>query len=391
MKKRGGITMTSLREAVRRMFTKVEPLPAGTYHFQAPPDSDIPYRLHLRLEPNGQGLLVLNASTVLHLNQTAAEYAYHLIQCTPAEEAGRLIARRYRIGRAQALQDFRDFADRIHTLVETPDLDPEIYLNFERTAPYSTSFSAPLRLDCALTYQLPPGAPSVAAPTRRVDRELTTEEWQSILRKANQAGIPHIIFTGGEPTLRNDLPQLIRFAEDHGMVTGLLTDGVRLADTQYLDVLLQTGLDHLLLVLQPHDQQAWKSLENALAADVFVAVHLTLTLENAIEMPDLLKRLAEMGVKAISISATDLSLQTRLAELRDEIANLNISLVWDIPVPYSAFNPIALETLEEKIATGAGRAWLYVEPDGDVLPAQGVNQVLGNLLHDDWDVVWKPA
>ena len=383
--------MTSLREAVRRMFTQTQPLPTGSYHFQAPPDSGVPYRLHLRLEPNGLGLLVINASTVLHLNQTAAEYAYHLVQCTPAEEAARQIANRYRIGRPNALQDFRDFSNRIHALVETPDLDPEIYLNFERTSPYSSSFSAPLRLDCAITYLLPPGAPAMAAPTRRADRELSTEEWKTILLKASQFGIPHIIFTGGEPTLRQDLPDLINFAEAHGMVSGLLSDGLRLADAQYLNTLLQTGLDHLLLALQPNDPQAWKGLENALAADLFVAVHLTLSLENAIEISELLKRLAGMGVKAISISAADISLQNRLAEIRDEIAGLNISLIWDIPVPYSAFNPVGLETLEEKVATGAGRAWLYVEPDGDVLPAQGVNQVLGNLLRDSWEAIWKPT
>ena len=38
---------------------------------------------------------------------------------------------------------------------------------------------------------------------------------------------------------------------------------------------------------------------------------------------------------------------------------------------------------------GAGTAWLYVEPDGDVLPAQGVNKVLGNLLTDPWEKIWK--
>lgn len=383
--------MTSLREAIRRMFTQTQPLPSGTYHFQALPDSGTPYRLHLRLEPNGQGLLIVNASTILHLNQTAAEYAYHLVQCTPADEVARKIASRYRIGKAKALQDFHDFANRIHTLVETPDLDPEIYLDFERAAPYSASLSAPLRLDCAVTYQLPSEAQESYAPNRRVDRELSTEEWKAILQKASQAGIPHVIFTGGEPTLRSDLLELITFTESLGLVTGLLSDGLRLSEPAYLNTLLQTGLDHLLITLQPQDEQAWQGLENALAADIFIAVHLTLTLDNAIEGTNLLNKLAEKGVKAISISAASPSLQNRLAELRDGIANLNMSLVWNIPVPYSAFNPVALETLDEKVAKGAGRAWLYVEPDGDVLPAQGVNQVLGNILNDDWEKIWNPA
>jgi len=63
-------------------------------------------------------------------------------------------------------------------------------------------------------------------------------------------------------------------------------------------------------------------------------------------------------------------------------------LIWDLPVPYSRLNPIELE-LEEETSRfeGTGRAWLYVEPDGDVLPGQGINKVLGNLLTDPWEQV----
>jgi hypothetical protein len=45
-------------------------------------------------------------------------------------------------------------------------------------------------------------------------------------------------------------------------------------------------------------------------------------------------------------------------------------MVWDMPVPYTALNPVSLELKQEKgkQAAGAGYAWLYVEPDGDVLP-----------------------
>jgi MoaA/NifB/PqqE/SkfB family radical SAM enzyme len=36
---------------------------------------------------------------------------------------------------------------------------------------------------------------------------------------------------------------------------------------------------------------------------------------------------------------------------------------------------------------GAGKAWLYIEPDGDVLPDQLINQVLGNILTDPWEKI----
>jgi MoaA/NifB/PqqE/SkfB family radical SAM enzyme len=84
-------------------------------------------------------------------------------------------------------------------------------------------------LDCALTYRLREEVPTGIAPVERVERELETEEWKTVLDKAWAAGIPHIVFTGGEPTLREDLLELIEYAEGHGQVTGLMTDGLRLA------------------------------------------------------------------------------------------------------------------------------------------------------------------
>ena len=380
--------MTSIREAIRRQFSPIKPLPPGTFHYQAPPDAPSPFRLHLRLEPDGRGLLIVNAATVLHLNPTAAECAYHLVQSHDIDQSAREISSRYRIGFTQARDDYVDFINRIQTMIQTPDLDPEAYLDFGRHTPYSQEVSAPYRLDCALTYRLPPGADPNTAPTKRVDRELTTEEWQTIMDKAWQVGIPHIIFTGGEPTLRDDLSALIAHAEATGQVTGLLSDGLRLADSDYLKTMLQTGLDHLLMVIQTSNDQAWQALEKTLAADLFVTVHLTITLENTDQVNNLLERMANMGVKAVSLSAANHSLRMALHSARDKAAHLGLRLVWDLPVPYSAMHPIAMETEEDAPPEGAGRAWLYVEPDGDVLPSQGINRVLGNFLRDPWEKIW---
>src|SRR5512143_1271998 len=99
--------MTDIIESIKRLFIPVAPLPPGIFHYQAPADAPVPYRLHLRLEPDGSGLLIVNASTILHLNQTAAEYAYHLIKQTPEDQMAREVSGRFRVGREQALQDFR--------------------------------------------------------------------------------------------------------------------------------------------------------------------------------------------------------------------------------------------------------------------------------------------
>src|SRR5512145_1596248 len=280
-------------------FAKVQPLPVGIYHKQDTQDNK-PYRVHLRLRPDGSGIFILNASTILQLNSTAAEYAYHFIHGTEPEEAVKQIANRYRVKKDVARQDYEDFIERIETLISTPDLDPVSFLDFERAAPHSADLAAPLRLDCALTYRLRSDSDAEYAPAKRVDRELTTDEWRLILDKAWQAGIPHITFTGGEASLREDLPDLIAHAEKNGQVCGLLTDGLQLLDKAYLDLLLQTGLDHILFLLQPENEKSWVALETVMTEDIFVTVHLTLNQNNITNAEETLERLAKFNVTSLS-------------------------------------------------------------------------------------------
>ena len=379
----------SILDTIPSFFTPAKPLPAGVLHFQSPEDDEIPYRLHLRMHGDGNSILVGNAATILHLNPTATEYAYHFIKGTDANDAAKTVAKRYHVKKDQALQDFQNFSERIDSLVHTEDLDPISYLGFERIAPHSAGLTAPLRLDCALTYELPPNMSADDAPTKRVDRELATAEWRSILDKAWAAGIPHVTFTGGEPTLRDDLPELIEYAEAKGMVSGLLSDGLKLADAAYLNTLLMTGLDHLLIILHPENEKSWQALKVIMPEDLFVTVHLTITEANAAEVEETLEKLASLEVTSLSLTSTPDQDET-LQLAREQAANKGGSLTWDLPVPYSAHNPVALETEEEDIPGGAGKAWLYVEPDGDVLPAQGrANQILGNFLTDEWSQIWK--
>ncbi len=368
-------------------FSKVQPLPAGTHHLQAT-QNERPYRMHLRLHGDGSGILILNASTILQLNPTAAECAYHFIKGAEPAEAAKQIAARYRISKGMALEDYNDFVDRIQTLISTPDLDPVSYLDFEQAQPHSADLDAPLRLDCALTYHLPANTQAEYAPTNRVDLELTTAEWKAIIDKAWAAGIPHITFTGGEATLRDDLPDLIAHAEVNGQVCGLLTDGLKLADKKYLDLLLQTGLDHILFMLQPNNEESWSALEVIMPEDIFVTAHITLNKDNITNAEETLERLAKLEVQSLSLTISESSLQETYSALRDKAAELGLTLRSDLPVPYSADNPVAFETQEDKVPEGAGKAWLYVEPDGDVLPTQGMaDKILGNFLHDEWSTI----
>jgi organic radical activating enzyme len=387
--------MNRIQKFWERFFPPVQHLPAGVYHYQAPADAAFPYRLHLRLEPDGTGILIVNASTVLHLNQTAAEYAYHLVQGTPEAEAVAMIAKRYNVQREIIRRDYNDLVSRLKTLIDTPDLDPVAFLNFGREEPYSGTGLAPYRIDCALTYRLAEEGKGHFAPLERVTRELVSEEWQSILDKAWDAGIPHVIFTGGEPTLRPDLCQLIAYAEKLGMVSGLITGGLRLAESKYLHELLQSGLDHVMILLDPQDDQSWEALRDTLAEDIAVTVHLTVAHHDLPRFTEILDRLVKMGVQNLSLSAETLDLKDELKTLQAQVAERQLRLVWDLPVPYSQYHPVALELADEipdveVSITGPGKAWVYVEPDGDVLPGQGhYQEVMGNLFEQPWEAVWQ--
>ncbi len=381
--------MTTILETLQGIFKPKQPIPAGIYTYIAPNDDPRNYRLHLRIENQGDAVLIVNASTILHLNQTAAEYAYHLVHSTPTDEVARKMAARYRVKPDQVKQDYQYFSSQIHTLIETPDLDPVTFLDIERQIPFSGQITAPYRLDCALTYQVLEDTPSDIAPTDEVERELTSEEWKKIMDKAWEVGVPHIIFTGGEPTLRNDLPELLNYAEQLGMVTGLLTDGIRFSDDPYREKLLNTGLDHVMIILNTENEKAWEAVEESIVEDLFLSIHLTITEINHQKIPDYIKRLAQMGIHEISISASDPIYHSELETARNQIAEQGFNLIWNLPVPYSIQHPVALEMADLEIPDGAGRAWLYVEPDGDVRRIQGGKVILGNLLRDSWQSIWK--
>jgi hypothetical protein len=142
--------------------------------------------------------------------------------------------------------------------------------------------------------------------------------------------------------------------------------------------------------LQPNDPRSWKAIETIVPQDLFLTVHLTLNNKNVEDAKDILQKLANLAVENISLSAAEDSLTDELLELQDTANSLRLTIRWDLPVPYSSASPVAYETQDDEVPAGAGKAWMYVEPDGDVLPAQGeADKVLGNFLRDDWETISK--
>jgi MoaA/NifB/PqqE/SkfB family radical SAM enzyme len=378
-------------------------------HYQSPPDAAEQYRLHLRLEKDGCGLLIVNAATVVHLNQTATEYARLLVKGLEEDAVVRTITDRYGVGPAQARADYRQLRDQIITLATTIDVAPDYYLDTEQAAPFSAVTMAPYRVDMALTYRLDERGTLDPEARRRVDRELSTAEWKEVLRRLWDVGVPHVVFTGGEPTLREDLIQLILHAEELGQVTGLLSDGRRLRDLAYLEALLQAGLDHLQITLASHQAEVhdglvgrpgdWEAtvagLRNAIAADIYVVAGLVIRSENAATAVDTVRFLAEMDVPAVALSSPlraasaeeQERLPTALEAAQEAAHEAGLTLIWDLAAPYSRVHPVELEAgLSPK---RVAHQHLYLEPDGDALPTQGYNVVLGNVLRDPWKEIWE--
>lgn len=379
--------MNLITRAWQAMFPKpFQPIPAGIYQYAGVDTQSFPYRMHLRVEEDGTSLLILNASIVLHLNETGTEMAYWFSKSLPTDEVIKRITERYKVSREEAARDVNEFLAKITTLFQTQDLDPVAFLDMERVDRHPGSLSAPLRLDCAITYQTSEGDQALV-PLDRAKIELTTEEWFTIIDKAAKAGIPHLIFTGGEATLRNDLPQLIDHAEKNGLVTGLLTDGLRLTDHSFRSELLQAGLDHIMmLLLDPNSSQSLESLAVLMNEDISVTVHLTI--DELTDTAEIIQKLKDKDVKNVSLSTVKADQLDVLKAAQHELSKLDMNLIWDIPVPFSSFNPVNLELESGEQPEITDDSWMYVEPDGDVTHAQGETRILGNLLRETWDTIW---
>lgn len=85
---------------------------------------------------------------------------------------------------------------------------------------------------------------------------------QAITDIIRQCGRPLIQFSGGEPTLRDDLPELIQFAKDAGCsYTQVNTNGIRLAeDPEYARQLSDAGLDIVFLQFDGTDDEIYRQL-----------------------------------------------------------------------------------------------------------------------------------
>jgi PqqA peptide cyclase len=115
----------------------------------------------------------------------------------------------------------------------------------------SWQVAAPVSLLAELTHRCPLQCPYCSNPLAldKAGVELDTATWLRVLEEAAELGVLQVAFSGGEPTLRRDLEDLLARAASLGLYSNLITAGV-LLDEARLHALVAAGLDHLQLSVQ---------------------------------------------------------------------------------------------------------------------------------------------
>ncbi|MHC4133972.1 MAG: radical SAM protein [Planctomycetota bacterium] len=248
--------------------------------------------------------------------------------------------------------------------------------------------------------------------------EMTLEEIRRVLDKiARQAKVPSVSFTGGEATLRPDLPDMVRHARGLGMRVNLITNGISASSMAFVQTLSDAGLQSAQVSVEGttaavHESitrirgsfaQATQAVRNFSAAGLTVHTNTTLTrtnLEDAAEFPAFVRHGLGLGTFSMNLviptgsAALNGGLQVRYRELGPHLEEilrrsreLGVEFYWYSPTPMCIFNPIT-HGLGNK-GCSACDGLLSVGADGRVLPCASYDEPVGDLLGGSFDEVWQ--
>ncbi len=246
--------------------------------------------------------------------------------------------------------------------------------------------------------------------------ELSTEQWKTALALLRKANIPQVTFTGGEPTLRSDLVELVQAAA--WFVTRLNTNG-RLLTPELCAGLYEASLDSVQVTLYSaegniHNQlvgvngfsDTVQGIRNAVAAGLIVSVNTPLCSLNT-HYAETLRFVHSLGVRYVTCSglipsgsacgqesrATALTpeqLTDILRQAVDTAEELGMELDFTSPgwLDEETLRSLGLNLIP---SCGACLSNMAVTPDGKVVPCQSwlSDEPLGDLLHDAWKDIWN--
>ena len=318
-----------------------------------------------------------------------------------------------------------DIARIMKTFTQVAYREPvEEAIGFMSIGEYAPYMSAPHRMDLMVSAMTKGGSWHcnqncihcyAAGQNNASEEELGTDDWKKIIDKCREAGIPQVTFTGGEPTMRDDLIELISYAG--WFVTRLNTNGIKLTK-EYCKQLTDASLDSIQITFyseneEVHDRlvgakryaETVAGIENALEAGLSVSVNTPLCTLNK-DYVKTLQFLHEKGVTYVTCSGLittgnaageeSINLQLEHAELRD-ILRESVKYCFENGMEINFTSPgwVGDEFCKELgISTpncGACLSNMAVTPGGNVVPCQSwlSGDVLGNMLTDDWNSIWE--
>ncbi len=261
-----------------------------------------------------------------------------------------------------------------------------------------------------------------AGQPRAMTAELSTREWKEVIDRCREAGICQLTFTGGEPTMRPDLAELVAYAG--WFVTRLNTNGVRMTP-ELCSALYEASLDSVQITLYSenagiHDrlvgvdsdktegnwEKTVKGMRNAQKAGLNVSVNTPLCRENR-NYVGLLDFLNKEGIRYVTCSglietgkaASDSSVTSQLpVEEMNGILEDAASFCMENGMELSFTSPgRAAPQLLRRLGIavpmcGACLSNMAVAPDGSVVPCQSwleEGAQLGNMLTDGWKKIWN--
>ncbi len=246
-------------------------------------------------------------------------------------------------------------------------------------------------------------------------RELSTEEWKAAIDKLRRANVPMLTFTGGEPTLRDDLVELVEYSK--WFITRLNTNGIALTpelaarlreaelDSVQITLYSADAEIHNALVGGEHHGETLEGLKNALSAGLDVSVNTPLCRQNT-DYISTLKLLSSLGVRYVTLSGlicTGTARDTHEANdlCPEELADIvfkakkfcdehGMEMDFTSPglLPEGLLEELGLHTP----SCGAALSNMAIAPDGTVVPCQswlGSDAGLGSILTDDWKKIWR--
>lgn len=143
------------------------------------------------------------------------------------------------------------------------------------------------------------------------ENELSTEEGKALIDDLASFGSPVILFSGGEPTIRKDLPELAAYAREKGMRAVISTNGT-LIDRDLAKKLKDVGLSYVGVSLdgirETNDKfrgmkgafdAAIKGLHNCQEEGIKVGLRFTINKQNVRDIPAIFDLLEEEKIPRI--------------------------------------------------------------------------------------------